>query len=148
MSSSRRWGPLLLWSLLMLVISLLPLAIGWGGLPDPVATHWGFAGNADASMPLAAVPLLMVGLIGVGLLTTSLFRAGKEPTPEAFAMVGLMGGLGTALVGLVVYLNWDAASWDEAGTFNPWHVGLVLAGAFAGGAAGFVVGRRCIPSAR
>ena len=74
-------------------------------------------------MPLATVPLLIVALIGVGLLTTSLFRAGKEPTPEAFAMVGLMGGLGIALVGLLVYLNWDAASWDEAGLFNLWHGG-------------------------
>ncbi|HSK06376.1 MAG TPA: DUF1648 domain-containing protein [Acidimicrobiia bacterium] len=145
MSLPRRWGPLLLWSLLMLVISLIPLAIGWGRLPDPVATHWGFAGDADASMPRLAVPLLMVGLVGVGLLTTSLFRAGKEPTPEAFAMVGLMGGMGTALVGLVVYLNWEAASWAEAGTFNLWHVGLVLAGAFAGGATGFVLGRRWYP---
>lgn len=145
MSVSRRWAPLLLWSLLMLVISLIPLAVGWGRIPDPVATHWGFAGDADASLPRAAVPLLMVGLIGVGLLTTSLFRAGKEPTPEAFAMVGLMGGLGTALLGLVVYLNWDAASWEEAGTFNLWHVGIVLVGVFAGGAAGFVAGRRWSP---
>ena len=145
MSSSRHWGPLLVWSVLVLVTSLLPLAIGWDRLPDPVATHWGFEGSADASMPLAAVPLIIVALIGVGLLTTSLFRAGGEPTPEAFAMVGLMGGLGTALVGLLVYLNWDAATWDEAGTFNLWHVGVVLAGAFAGGAAGFVVGRGWYP---
>ena len=58
MSLWRRWGPLLVWSLVVLVVSLLPLAVGWGRLPDPVATQWGFAGNADASKPHAAVPLL------------------------------------------------------------------------------------------
>ena len=145
MSSLRRWGPLLGWSLGVLAVSLLPLAIGWGHLPDPVATHWGVAGTPDGHMSLVLVPWLMVGLVVVGLITTSLFRVGGEPTPEAFAMVGLMGGLGTALIGLLVNLNWDASTWDEAGSFQLWHVGVVLIGAFGGGLVGFALGRRWYP---
>jgi hypothetical protein len=48
-------------------------------------------------------------------------------------------------MGLLVHLNWDAATWDEAGRFNPWHVGLVLAGAFVGGLVGFALGRKLHP---
>ena len=129
----------------MLLIALVPLAVGLGRMPDPVATHWGVDGIPDGNMPLVFVPWLIVGLIGVGLLTTLLFRVEGEPTSEAFAMVGLMGGLGTALIILLVYLNWDAATWDEAEVFNLWHVGVVLIGAFAGGLVGFVLGRRSYP---
>ena len=145
MLTFRRWGLLLGWSLVVLIVSLLPLAFGWGHLPDPVATHWGVAGTPDGHMALTLMPWLMVGLIGVGLLTTSLFRVGGEPTPEAFAMVGLMGGLGTALIGLLVGLNWGAASWDEAGAFELWHVVVVLVGAFGGGLAGYALGRKWYP---
>lgn len=141
----RDWGRLLGWAGGMLALGMVPLAIGWGRFPDPVASHWGLSGVPDGNLPFLAVPLVHVGLIGVGLLTTSLFRVEGEPTAEAFAMVGLMGGLGTALNGLLVYLNWGAASWDEAGVFNPWHIGMVLAGAFVGGVVGFALGRRWYP---
>jgi hypothetical protein len=145
MARLRGWVPILWWAAGVLAVSLLPLALGWSHLPDRVATHWGVNGNPDGNMALIAVPWLMVGLIGVGLLTTSLFRMEGAPTPEGFAMIGLMGGLGTALTGLLVHLNWDTATWDEAGRFDPWHVGLVLAGAFVGGLGGFALGRRFHP---
>jgi hypothetical protein len=111
------------WSAAVLVVSLLPLALGWARLPDPVATHWGVDGDPDGRMALVAVPWLAVGLIAVALSTTSLFRVEGTPSAEAFAMVGVMGGLGTALMGLLVYLNWDASAWDEAGHFDLWHGG-------------------------
>jgi hypothetical protein len=141
----RRWGPLLVWAMAMLLIGLVPLAIGWGNVPDPVASHWGVSGAPDGSTPLAVVPLVMVGLIGIGLLTTSLFRVEGEPTAEAFAMVGLMGGLGAALTGLLVYLNWGASTWEEASAFDLWHLGVVLVGALGGGLAGFIVGHKWYP---
>jgi hypothetical protein len=145
MARLRDWGPILWWSAGVLAASLLPLAVGWAHLPDPVAIHWGVDGDPDGSLGLIVVPWLSVGLTAVALLTTSLFRMEGAPTPEGFAMVGLMGGLGTALMGLLVHLNWDAATWDEAGRFNPWHVGLVLAGAFVGGLVGFALGRKLHP---
>ncbi|MGH8915689.1 MAG: hypothetical protein ACRDZM_14385, partial [Acidimicrobiia bacterium] len=122
----RRWWPLLGWAATMLVVGLSPLGFGWGNVPDPVASHWGSSGAPDGHMPLALVPLVMVGLVVIGLLTTSLFRVDGEPTPEAFAIVGLMGGMGAALNGLLVFLNWDAVKWDEAGGFEAWHMGIAL----------------------
>ncbi len=142
----RGWGRLLWFAGLMLVIGLIPLAVGWGHLPDPAASHWGPSGAPDGHLPLAAQPLLMVGLIGLALATTSLFRVEGEPTAEAFGMVGLMGGLGTALMSLLVYLNWDAATWDQAGMFEAWQVALVLVGALLGGLVGFILGRRWYPT--
>jgi len=141
----RHWGRLLGWSATMLGIGLVPLAVGWGRLPNLVASHWGIDGAPDGRLPLAVVPVILGALIAVGLLTTSLFRVEGEPTPEATAMVGLLGGLGTSLNGLLVYLNWDATTWDEAGVFEAWHIVVVLGGAFAGGLAGLVLGRRWYP---
>lgn len=108
------WGRLLAWSGLMVLIGLVPLIVGWSHLPDPVATHWGIGGVPDGQMSLAALPLLVIGIVAIGLFTTSLFRLEGKPTAEAFAMVGLMGGLGSALMISVVYLNWDAPVWSEA----------------------------------
>ncbi len=142
----RQWRRLLGFSLAVFVIGLIPLMIGWAFLPDPVASHWGASGAPDGSLPRAALPLLMVGLIVVALLTTSLFRVEGEPTAEAFGMVGLLGGMGVALMTLTVMLNWDVASWEQAGSFAFWHVGVVLVGAFGGGVTGFLLGRRWYPT--
>lgn len=142
----RGWGRLLGFAGVMLTIGMIPLVIGWGHLPDPVASHWGPSGAPDGYLPLAAQPLLMVGLLVLALFTTSLFRVEGEPTAEAFGMVGLLGGLGTALMSLLVYLNWDAPTWDQAGRFEAWQVAVVLFGAFLGGMSGFVLGRRWYPT--
>ena len=141
----NRWGRLLLWAGAMIVVGLLPLIVAWGQLPDPVATHWGFGGEPNGSMPLALTPLLQIGIVAIGLLTTSLFRVEGEPTAEAFAMVGLMGGLGFVLNISLVQLNWGAETWTDAGGFTMWHLAAVLVGAFLGGVAGYVLGRRWYP---
>jgi hypothetical protein len=142
----RRWGKLIAFAVVVLLIGLIPLALAWGHVPDPIASHWGLSGSPDGHLPRSAQPLLMVGLILVALLTTSLFRVEGEPTAEAFGMVGLMGGLGVALNGLVAHLNWDVPTWEAARAFQLWHIGVVLVGAFAGGPIGFVLGRRWYPT--
>ena len=142
----RRWGRLLLWSGAMIVLGLLPLVIAWGQLPDPVATHWGLTGEPNGSMPLIWLPLLQVGIVAIGLLTTSLFRVEGEPTPEAFAMIGLMGGLGFALSVSMVQLNWGIEVWTDASGFTLWHLLGVLIGAFLGGVAGYLLGRHWYPT--
>ena len=117
-----KWGRLLGWAVLMVIIGLIPLAIGWGNLPDPVATHWGLGGAPNGSTPLPWVPVIGVGLVAVGLLTTSLFREKGQPTAEAFAMLGLMGGLGLALNITLVQLNSGVEVWTDAGEFSFWHL--------------------------
>lgn len=74
-----KWVKLLGLSTLMVVLGLVPLALGWSHLPDPAATHWGFGGAPDGYLPLWALPLLVVGIVAVGLLTTSLFRVEVDP---------------------------------------------------------------------
>ena len=141
----RGWGRLLGWAGLMVAVGLVPLVIGWSHMPDPVATHWGLDGVPNGNMPLATVPLLVVFIVAIALLTTSLFRIEGRPTAEAFAMVGLLGGLGVVLMTSVVYLNWDVSSWEEAGPFVWWHILGVLGGAAAGGFVGYSLGKRWYP---
>lgn len=141
----RDWGKLLGWAGALLLVGLIPLAVGWGELPDPVASHWGWTGAPDASMPLRLVPLLMVAMLGVALILSALFRVEGKPTAEAFALVGVLGGIGAALTGHLVSLNRGVTTWTEAGDFVLWHVGVVLLAASAGGVAGFLIGRRWYP---
>ena len=128
----RQWTKLLAWAVGWVVAGLIPLAIGWSRLPDPAATHWGPNGVPDGNMPLAVVPLLSVLIVGVGLLTTSLFRWEGRPTAEAVAMVGLLGAIGVSLQTSLVILNWDAATWDQAASFDWIHIiAVVVLGALA-----------------
>lgn len=140
-----RWGRLLGWAGVVILVGWVPLLVGWSHLPDPTATHWGVNGMPDGRMPLWALPLLMIFIVSIGLLTTSLFRFEGRPTAEAFAMVGLMGGLGLALNISIVYLNWDAPTWQDADPFGWLHIVGVLVGAAVGGTAGYVLGRRWYP---
>jgi hypothetical protein len=126
----------------MVVVGLVPLVIGWSHMPDPVATHWGIDGAPNGYMPLLAVPLLVVFAVSIGLVTSSLFRIEGRPTAEAFAMVGLLGGLGVFLMTSLVYLNWDVPTWEEAGPVVWWHILGIVAGAAVGGLIGYSLGKR------
>lgn len=140
-----RWGRLLGWAGSLILAGWIPLAAGWSHLPDPTATHWGADGVPDGRMPIWALPLLVVFIVSIGLLTTSLFRIEGRPTAEAFAMVGLLGGVGLSLTTSLVILNWDAPSWDLARSFGWAHfIGVVVLG-FAGVWVGYRLGKRWYP---
>ncbi|MGA7096879.1 MAG: DUF1648 domain-containing protein [Acidimicrobiia bacterium] len=141
----RKWGPLLVWSATVLFVCLVPLAVGWSHLPDPVAIHWTGTGAPDGSIALSQVPLVSLGLIALALLTTSLFRVEGEPSAEAFAMVGLIGGLTFALNLALVSLNWDASTWEGADSFAWLDIALILICALVGGGLGYALGRRAHP---
>ncbi len=141
----RTWRRLLAWAGLMAVLGLLPLLVGWSNLPDPLAIHWGIGGSPDNAWPKNAAALLPISMVAIGLFTTSLFRIESKPTAEAFAMVGLMGGLGFSLMVSLVYLNWDAPTWQEAGAFTWWQLVAVLATGALGAWIGYVLGIRRYP---
>jgi len=141
----RIWGRLLAWAALMSFLGVLPLLVGWSHLPEPVAIHWGIGGAPNNAWPKIATAFLPLGIVAVGLFTTSLFRIEGRPTAEAVAMVGLMGGVGVSLMTSLVYLNWDAITWQQAGAFAWWHlVGVVVVGAL-GAWIGYLVGIRWYP---
>jgi hypothetical protein len=129
----------------MVALGWIPLAVGWMHLPDPAATHWGVSGAPDGRMPLWALPLLVAFIVGIGLVTTSLFRLEGRPTAEAFAMVGLLGGVGLSLTTSLVILNWDATSWETAAPFSWPHLVAVVVAGFAGVLVGYQLGKRWYP---
>ncbi|MGB7860529.1 MAG: DUF1648 domain-containing protein [Acidimicrobiia bacterium] len=141
----KPWTRLLLWAGLMLGLSLVPLLVGWPNLPDAVAVHWGIAGTPDGAWSKTATLLLPFLMIAIGLFTTSLFRIDGKPTAEAFAMIGLMGGVSVTLMTILVTLNWGVASWEQAGAFAWWQLALVIAGAGVGALLGYRIGVRWYP---
>jgi uncharacterized membrane protein len=56
----------------VLVLTFAVTLIAWPAMPDPVASHWGFSGEANGYMPkawgLLLVPFLSVGLAALLLL--------------------------------------------------------------------------------
>jgi len=74
--------------LLAAVITLLPMVVGavlWDRLPDPMATHWDFAGNANGwtsrAFTVFGIPLVLLALHMVCLLVSETGRnsCGQNP---------------------------------------------------------------------
>jgi Domain of unknown function (DUF1648) len=145
--ANRDWARLLVWAAVVLAIGLIPLAVGWSHLPDPVASHWGISGAPNGSMARVFSPAIMIGMVLLGLAVAYLFRVDGGPTAEAYVMVGLFGGIGLAIDLTMVQLNWGVPTWEAARSFTWWHLGLVFVLAFLGGAAGFALGKRFHPQA-
>lgn len=141
----KTWGRLLAWAALMALVGLLPLLIGWANLPDPLAIHWGIGGAPDNAWSKSAAALIPIGMVVISLFTTSLFRLEGKPTAEAFAMVGLMGGVGFSMMTSLVFLNWDVPTWERAGTFTWWHLAGVVVGGALGTWIGYMLGLRWYP---
>lgn len=141
----RSWGKLAVWALLLMLLGLIPIALGWAGLPDPVATHWGANGQPDGAMSRSLIWLLSVGMALLGLVIASLLRSGGRPSAEGFAILGFMGGVGLWLTGVLVVLNDGVATWEDAGSFTGWHVVGVIVMGSALGAIGYAMGKRIVP---
>jgi uncharacterized membrane protein len=75
---------------LVLVFTFAVTFLAWPGMPDPVASHWGFSGEADGYMPktwgLLLVPFLSAGLAALLLLIPRIdpLRANIEEFREAY----------------------------------------------------------------
>lgn len=140
------WGRLLGWTGLLTVVAIAPLLIVFDSLPDPMATHWGIDGQPNDSTTRALVPLLTVGLMAIALLVAGIFTRKGRPSAEAVALAGVFGGIAIALNLSLVILNEGAASWQDAGDFDWWHILMVLGGAGVFGALGYSLGKRWYPA--
>ncbi len=141
----RDWLKLVAWAIVLVVASWIPIALGWSGLPEPVASHWNIGGVPDGAMPRAGLWLLPPIIVAFGLITGAFLRNGSKPSATAAALVGSTGGVSVWVTTVVVRLNHNAGAWDQAGSFGLWQVaGVVLAGAVLGWL-GYVLGKRWFP---
>jgi hypothetical protein len=102
---------------------LVPAAAVSGGLPDPIATHWGLDGSPDGSTSRAAFVLGITAVWALGWIALAAqlrARDGLRLTvaPFAWAVMWFAGAVGA----VVVLANDGAANWWDAA-----EVGLPLA---------------------
>lgn len=132
------------WSALVLAALLTgPLALR-DRLPDPIATHWGFSGDADDATSLALFPLLPVVIwVVAAAFAVGVGWSGKRRSHRGTA-AALLGATGTLFCGITastIAANLDRLDWRLA-ALPVWHVSVILAGAGAAGLLGFWLGSR------
>lgn len=113
-------------------------------LPDPIASHWGWSGGPDGSLPLLLDAVLLATVTAVVALGPLLAARGAVPRDLARLLVGVAGAAGVFLAGLrvaSVQANLDAPAWEAAAslpgaTLAVTAVGAMLAAAVGAWAAG------------
>lgn len=125
----------------------IPYLIAWHRLPDPLASHWGPAGQADGSMPrwaglLSTAALVVIVGFGLSILLARHVEGRRNPSPESLGLTSFVSALAVGLAWVTVYLNLDATSWEQAKGLSWWMVLAVVIIALGGGLAGYRVGRR------
>jgi hypothetical protein len=96
----------------------IPLAVR-DRLPEPLATHWDFAGTPNRAMPLAAQIVIMVGawLLIAGLLSLGALRGRIDRRQRRAFVAAVYAGAGVFSIGLAyvtTMANLDVASWQQA----------------------------------
>lgn len=136
---------LLAWSALWLALAGLTYALALPNLPAEVAVHWDGTGLADGSAPSWAIPAIAAGVMAIGLVLSVQFRIGSEPSMEAFAVIGMLGGLGFAVTLITVVANWGVSEWTEASSLSLWAIAGIFVISILGLLAGIVIGRALYP---
>ncbi len=86
-----------------------------------------------------------LGLSVFGLVISLPFRIGGEPTMESFALVGMSGGLGLAVVLMTAAANRGIDDWTQARELTVWSFVFLIAIPIGGLAIGIVLGRTLHP---
>jgi hypothetical protein len=138
MTVSRSWLTLGVIPALLLGLMILPLVLYWGDLPNPLATHWGFNGEPNGSMPPIAL-LLVVTVLYVAIywsVTRVLARTPYE-APSFIAGLFFLGALLAGVVWMAVLANRNQASWESADRVGLIQILIVVGVAGAIGLAGW-----------
>jgi hypothetical protein len=125
----------------LLVITIAPLAIFWGDLPEPMATHWGLSGTPDGSMPPFLLAIVMVVIFG-GVWVATARATAKHPAENGsfVAVLWFIGSLLAIVTWMAVLANRDAAEWVDASEVTLLFALIAAAAATAMGALGWVLG--------
>ncbi len=138
---SRLFG----WGIGWLGAALVVFVVALPGLPDRVAIHWDFNGIADASAPTWAIPVAAAAIVLLGAVVSSVFSVSSEPSMEAFALVGMSGGLSTAIVLVTTTLNAGVRDWTEAPSIGTPGIVILFALPTVGLVVGALLGRLWYP---
>lgn len=136
---------LVVWGASWLVASLVVFLVALPALPNPVAIHWNPAGVADVSAPLWTIPVSAIALLLLGFALTRVFSVGKEPSMEAFALIGMSGGLATAIVGVTTSANHGLADWPQADEIGLLAIVVLFGLPALGLVGGIILGRHWYP---
>jgi hypothetical protein len=141
----RHYFRLVAWGVSWLVAWLTFFLVALPALPDTVAIHWSPSGVADGSAPLWMVPVVALAILLLGFALTPVFSVGMEPSMEAFALVGMSGGLATALVVVTSSANHGIADWAQADETGLLAIAVLFGLPTLGLVAGILLGRHWYP---
>lgn len=132
------------WSAVVLVVLVAGPSVLRNRLPDPIATHWGFSGDADGATSLALFPLLLsVFWVVAAAFAAGVGWSGKRRSHRGIA-AALLAATGVLFCGIsasTIVANLDHAAWHWA-ALPVWHIPAVLAGTGVAGLLGFWLGNR------
>jgi hypothetical protein len=130
---------------LLLGAIVLPMALYWGDLPDPMAVHWSLSGTPDGSLPPM---VLLVGMAGVYAAAwwSVLQMVMRSPAEAASFSAGLyaIGGLLAGIQWFAVLASRKAETWQAAESVGWFELVIVLGDAAVLGVVGWLLagGRR------
>ena len=149
----KQWSKVGAVALAAFTFAAIPFLIAWDRLPDPLASHWGPTGQPDGSMPRWAGLLTTAALVvfvgfGLSILLARHVEGRRSPSPESLGLTSFVSALAVGLAWMTVYLNLDAATWEQAKRLSWWMVLAVVIVALGGGLAGYRMGRTNLPVSR
>src|SRR6185312_5294945 len=114
-----------------IALGVIPFAIAWDRLPEPMASHWGLSGQPNGALP-------RVSMIGIHATATALaaFVAWLMTRPgtrsrtvsATCGITAFVGSMFAAISVIVVLANLDAGSWHAAAPMPLALVGTIVAG--------------------
>ncbi len=140
MKSSRSWLTLGLIPAVLLGMLVLPFALFWSDIPNPMATHWGLGGDPNGSMPPIVLLLLMAGLTAA--VWWGVARAVGRTPYEAPSFVAGLFGIETLLVAvtwLSVLTNRDETTWQDADSVGLLQIAMAVIPAMILGYIGWII---------
>ena len=125
---------------------IVPFVLFWSDLPNPMASHWSLAGNADGAMPPIILLALLVAIAAA--VHVAVVRVVTRTPVEAASFVAGLYVIGAVLAGvgwLSVLANRDQGSWEAADGVGLLQILVLVAVAGVAGFVGWVlVGGRSV----
>jgi hypothetical protein len=133
------------WGASWLVVAIVLFLVALPELPDPIAIHWDPSGVADGSAPTWVVPVAAAAIVLLGFALAPLFSVSREPSMEAFALVGMSGGLATAIVLVTTSANAGVQHWAGAPEIGTLSIVMLFGLPTVALVAGILLGRHWYP---